>query len=241
MKPTRLSVLLLTLTGLSLPTEAETIYQTGFEQPPFISGSLSGQAGWSTLGSGSTAVQTSSVRSGTQAIGISPLASLAFVGAARLSGVDLTGRVVTFSIDANLGSAGNDSFWTVLGTQYAGGASVADFNISQSGELVISVNSGGGSTLTGVFVTRDVWNHYELVQDLANHTISAFYNGTPVVTNAPFTPANNTLFRHGFYAQGAGTDSAAFDNHSIIAVPEPGTMAFLGLGLLGATLVRRRR
>lgn len=243
MKPTR--ILFLTLLGLSLSAKAGIVYQTGFEPPTFTPGTISGQDGWIVSGAaGSTAVESGFALTGTQDVLITPLGAAGVTGTARVANMNLTGQVVTFDIDAYLTLAGTRSFWTALDSQYAGGASVGDFNIAQNGELQIF--STGVTHSTGVFVTRGVWNHYELVEDLANNTISAFYNGNPVLTNAAFTPADKTLYLSAFYGQGSGTDAGFFDNHSVTfqppapAVPEPGTALF-GLALAGVAMVRRRK
>lgn len=240
MKPTRL--LFLTLLGLSLSAKAGIVYQTGFEPPTFTPGPLNGQNSWITVGAGgTTTVENGFALTGTQAVQITPLGVAAVTGTARIANMNLTGQVVTFDIDAYLSADMGPSFWTAIDSQYAGGASVADFNIAKNGELQISA---GVIHPTGVFVTRNAWNHYRLVEDLANNTISAFYNGNPVLTNAAFTVPDQTLYLSAFYAQGGGTDVGFFDNHSVTsqfaAVPEPGTALF-GLALAGVTLVRRRR
>jgi len=93
-----------------------------------------------------------------------------------------------------------------------------------------------------VFITRGVWNQYELDVNFANDTVSAFYDGVAVLQGASFTTTGTNLDLVAFYSQqGATTDQAFFDNLSITttAVPEPGTLVLL-LGA-GALVVAMRR
>ena len=45
----------------------------------------------------------------------------------------------------------------------------------------------------GVSITRGVWNNYKLQVHLINDTVSGFYNGAPVLQDAPFSSTCTTL------------------------------------------------
>ena len=71
---------------------------------------------------------------------------------------------------------------------------------------------------SGVYVTRGVWNHFELDVNFINNTVNAVYNSTPLVQNVSFSTASTTLGLYAFYAQpNATTDAGYFDNFSITA------------------------
>jgi len=71
---------------------------------------------------------------------------------------------------------------------------------------------------SGVYVTRGVWNHFELDVNFINNTVNAVYNSTPLVQNVSFSTASTTLGLYAFYAQpSATTDAGYFDNFSVTA------------------------
>ncbi len=211
-----------------------TIYQTGFEPPTFSPGTLNGQGGWAAIGStSSTVVETSMVESGTQAVEVLPSASSGDGGLLSAPfGTALAGQIVDFSIDADFSATGTPSFWTALDTVYNGSPGNIDFNIDPSGQMHVFVE--GTDHPTGVDITRGVWNQYMLQVNFINDTVSAFYNGAPVLSGAAFSPTGTTLDFVAFYSQtGATSDEAFFDNLSVATVPEPDTFALLlGAGVL---------
>ena len=76
-------------------------------------------------------------------------------------------------------------------------------------------------------------------------TYSAFVNGAATITELAVVDVSDNAFdatnARIFFG---GEDGAAFDNFSVhvpVAVPEPGTAAFLGLSVLGSMFIRRRR
>jgi hypothetical protein len=229
LRKNRLGTIATTVTILALlgPAVANAgagvVYQTGFESPTFSPSTINGQDGWFINGAPSqTVTETAVVKSGLQAVGITPAgATSGVVGAVRSTSYDAANQILTFGIDALLSGAGTPSFWTAIDTQYPNGSLYdnIDINIDQSGQNEIHVFIAGTDYPTGVFVTRGVWNHYELDVNFINNTVSAFYNGSPLVQNVPFTPPSTTLGVCAFYAQGevTGTDTGYFDNFSITA------------------------
>jgi uncharacterized protein (TIGR03437 family) len=204
-------------------SETVTIYQTGFEQPKFSQGTINGQDGWFVNGTaGQSAIETTAVETGAQAVEVMPQsANSGEVGPQRDVSYDATNQILTFGIDAYLSNSGAQSSWTVLDTQYNNPPSNIDFNIDPSGQIHIFV-----ATLdhpTGVMITRNAWNQYELEVDFLSHKVTAFYNGAQVLA-LPFPSAVTTLESFAFYAQGvnAGTDVGFFDNLSVTATPGQG-------------------
>ncbi|MGD0200492.1 MAG: PEP-CTERM sorting domain-containing protein [Bryobacteraceae bacterium] len=235
-----LFIVTLVLCGSASVLKAGVIYQTGFEPPTFSTGiTLNGQGGWGVIGGSLTVVETSVVESGTQAVQVQP-STPSLDGAYLPFATQLAGQVVNFTIDADFSATGTPSFWTVLGTQYNSSPPNIDFNIDPSGQ--IHIFTMGTDHPTGVSITRGVWNQYELEVSFLNDTVSAFYDGAPVLQGASFSSTGTTLGLVAFYSQaGATTDQGFFDNLSITAsVPEPATFVSL-LGAAVFLLVMRRQ
>jgi uncharacterized protein (TIGR03437 family) len=205
-------------------SETVSIYQTGFELPKFGQGTINGQDGWFVNGTaGQSSIETTTVETGAQAVHVTPQsANSGEVGPQRDLSYNATSQILTFGIDAYLTNAGAQSSWTVLDTQYNNPPSNIDFNIDETGQIHLFV-----ATLdhpTGVMITRGAWNQYELEVNFLSHSVTAFYNGAPVLQPLPFPSAVTTLESFAFYAQGvnAGTDEGFFDNLSVTATPGQG-------------------
>ncbi len=217
------TVAILTLLGSAMPkASAGVIYQTGFEPPTFSTGTLNGQDSWYTTGASTTqtVVETSTVKSGLQAVGITPSgANGVVVGGSRSSSYNAANQILTFGIDVFLSATGTKNFWTALDTQYyPPSSSYPNIDVNIDGNGLIHVFIMGTDNPSGVYVTRGVWNHYELDVNFINNTVNAVYNSTPLVQNVSFSPASTTLGLYAFYAQpGATTDAGYFDNFSATA------------------------
>jgi hypothetical protein len=159
------------------------------------------------------------------------------LGAGRNQTYNAANQILAFSIDANLSAAGTPSFWTVLNTSYNNSSPNIGVNIDQSGQIHIFIM--GTDNLTGVSITRGVWNHYELDVNFIDDTVSAFYNGAPVLQGAAFSQTGTTLMGYQFYAQGGsplvGTDSGYFDNLSATASATPATTLTVSVQVTPAT------
>lgn len=70
---TAITIAILTLLASTTPRAmAGVVYQTGFEPPTFSTGTISGQDGWGSATPSETVVESSVVKSGLQAISITP-------------------------------------------------------------------------------------------------------------------------------------------------------------------------
>jgi hypothetical protein len=244
--PKPLFSILLVFCGSAFVLKSDVIiYQTGFEPPTFSPGTINGQDSWFTVGAASSSViETTVVKTGAQGVGITPLGATSFlVGAGRGASYNAADQTLTFGIDADFSATGTPSFWTVFDTQYNSSPPNIDLNVDQNGQIHIFVM--GTDHPTGVSITRGVWNRYELDVNFFDDTVSAFYDGAPVLQGASFSSTGTTLGLLAFFAQrgNPGTDSGYFDNLSVTAaaIPEPDMFfSVIGAGVF-LLLLRRRR
>ena len=180
------------------------------------------------------------METGIQAVGITPFgATSGVVGAGNSASYNAAGKILTFSIDADFSATGTPSIWTMLDTQYNSSPPNIDFNIDQGGQIHIFIM--GTDYPTGVSITRGVWNNYKLQVNFINDTVSAFYNGAPVLQGVPFSSTGTSLGFYAFYAQGAsslvGTDSGYYDNLSVTASAIPSaTLVSIAVTPTGPTI-----
>jgi len=218
------------LAGGACLLNAAIVYQTSFEAPVFSLGQLAGQAGWNTNGLGpasATIIENTFANpdSGTQAVEVMPTSSYNSGGGIAVS-YNAAGQVLSFTMNAYLSASGQHGGWTIMDTQYNSATNpIIDFNITPNGNMQI-VYPGGGY-VSSATIARGAWNQYLLVVNLAKDTLSAYYNGVPVLQNQPFTPSSTTL-EYVTFGGGAGTDVGYFDNFSISATEMFTTLVSFG-------------
>ena len=97
----------------------------------------------------------------------------------------------------------------------------------------------GSWTDTGAAVPMEQWSTIKQVATVSTNTYDLYVNGSFVDTfNNTAYPILSGVARIHFYPQGAAGNVTLFDDIQITAVPEPATMALLGLGSL--IMLRRR-
>jgi hypothetical protein len=242
---------------------AEVYNSGGFEAPRFTTAGDPELAGQDTQGpwlkdggTGSAVVQTAVVRDGSQAVRfqrpanaggdtrygvIKPLAPVPLnllrvswdmnVTQTQLSGVDF-GPV--------FGVEGYDAF-NPTAVKLIGSLTVD----STTGDVLVQ-DEDGFFAETGEVVPFGQWNRFLLEMDYATQMYTAYVNGAPVATS-PFVDPGILGFTDAPLAAlaatgatiGTAAGTAYFDNYSIEIVPEPGSLALVGLVSLG--LLRRRR
>jgi hypothetical protein len=129
---------------------AGIIYSTGFENPPFVLGPLTGQDGWQEFGSTAVMVENTVVKTGLQAVSVDGSAT----GQSGPFHEDPTaGPMVELQADLMLGSSTTQSGW-----QFAGlGSGLAPFigGIDTNAATNQMVLITAGFPVVGTF-TRDI-------------------------------------------------------------------------------------
>ena len=254
-----LAVLMLGLTAVvASPVHAGSIplYTTGFEPPTFVPGPLEGQDGWFAfegLSKDAATVSTQSPKSGAQSVRIDGAALQPFLGSAfvgsylRNVSFDPIGNglpIVKLSADINVLGLG-ESCVTGLsldGMDILVPGAVAAFGFvglniaagSSTGSPIIQ-NQDGTAIVSSTLYNFGEWANVTALFDFANEIVRGVFNGE-LIGDVPFSSAVGTqitaveMFMAGPQPPNL---TAQFDNLSVTAVPEPGTLTLLSTGVLG--------
>jgi hypothetical protein len=240
----------LLLLGCAREAQAGIIFQTGFENPPYTTGALAGQGGWSVFGvSPAVTVQNGVALTGTQALLVDAAATgTQQTGPWRIDPFDTSthaNKTVVVSADVLLTSSSNQTGWQFAALSTTPGTWFGGFNPLPDGRLQLIT---AGFPLTTPVITRDVWNHYEVRYDFLDQTFDVLINNSLVAGDVPFLSSQTVYGTLIFDTFSTGNDKGYLDNVLIQdvpsqVVPEPSAIVLLGVGgltLLGSRLRRRR-
>lgn len=231
----------------SSSASAQTLYSTGFENPPFTTGSIEAQDGWQVLGGTANAVQIENTKSesGSQAVEVIPALDTRQTGPYHMNATSAS--MVDLSADIYIASSSNQSEW-----QFA--ALSSTFSPFLGGIDIFS--DGSIHTITAGFPTvgtwtYNAWNRVDLRFDITHQTYSLSIDGSLIASNipncgdnGPCTGGQAANYGIGLFdtlGTGANNDIGYMDNYSVAVVPEPATTTLLLVSGLAISICKSRK
>lgn len=249
------------------PSAAETIYETGFEEPEFSAGLLDGQDGFTSFaGSGAGIVSTSNPSAGDQSVeilgaGLEDLGGIFFasfdktISFASSPGMNVIDVVADVRLDRSTGGTTADDNVSVNISAFANDFDLlADFYVSSNGSIVGSVSDDSFTTTGGL----GTYFTLKMSIDFDARTVGFYVDDALIQTLLiPGSISDDTL---AFVSLAMISDlptlderrefTGYIDNLSVGTptaggvIPEPGSIVLAGLGaigLAGCARLRRRR
>lgn len=223
---------------------------SGFESPGYAVGTLAGQNGWTSLGTGVGAVQSSIVQSGNQAVSLSGNSPNGFWAWPSFGYTPASGEIVSATAGLMRGSSASATknfgyFFDAYGsTDEIGRIGIAE----NAGSLVAVATtiSGGnpGNYIIASGLSYNTWYDIRMDIKVSSQTFDFYLNGTLIGGNLPFLTAQADVNDVDLQLQGrnGATDVGYFDNYKVVAVtvPEPGVVSIAALGGFAVMAWRRR-
>jgi len=222
----------------------------GFESPGYSLGTLAGQNGWTSFGTGVGAVQNSVVQSGSQAVSLSGNSPSGFWEWPSFGYTPAPGEIVRATSGLRRGSSATATknfgfFFDAYGsTDEIGRIGIAE----NAGTLVAVATtiSGGvpGNYIVASGLSYNTWYNIQMDIKVSSQTFDFYLNGTLIGNNLPFLTAQTDVTDVDLQLQGraGATDVGYFDNYKVVAVlvPEPGVISLAALGAFALVASRRR-
>ncbi len=227
--------------GAAVASQAQVLYSTGFES--FANGALSGQGGW--LTDPGYDVVNNFARTGSKSVrfdtGPAAGSNWGWWDPLTYNPVTNANKILksTIWIHYNEDNSVADSFFGL--DMYSPAVTrVALAQISSAGLVQGSVAAGSITTFAGLTANKNQWNRLDVTLNYNSGLMSVALNGTTSATTLSLASVATTVIDDvDLVSRATGFEVGHFDDLSIQAVPEPGTMAALGLG--AAALLRRRK
>ena len=231
----------------SSSASAQTLYSTGFENPPFTTGSIAGQDGWQVVGTANAAqIENTKAESGSQAVEVIP--ALNSSSQAGPYHVDSTAAsMVDLSADIYLASSSNQSEWQFAGLASTLSPFLGGIDVFPDGSIRTIT---AGFPIVGTW-TYNAWNHVDLLFDITDQTYSLSIDGSLIASNIPNCGDNGPCTGGQRANYGAGTfdtfgteannDIGYMDNYSVAVVPEPATTTLFLVSGLAISILKARK
>ena len=244
--------------AITLPVaHADVVYSTGFENPPFVTGPIAGQDGWSVFGPGLSTVENLFVKTGSQAVFVD--GNTASQSGPFHSDVAL-GPLVELSADIAIFTSTSQSEWqfAALGPGGIGFLGGIDVFFDNSIEAITNGFPVLGTFPRATAFDSTAWHHIDLLFNMPSQTYDVSLDGVALASNVAFCGDNGpcagapvTSYGLGFFDNfgatstvngGPANDSGYIDNFAVANVPEPTTIILIAIGLVGviAGSIRRR-
>jgi hypothetical protein len=258
----RIRVSLILLTAALSATSAFAQYVSGFETPPYSSGQVSGQDGWTgDREFGTARVRTDSeiaadlsnfflstdapVHTGSQALMVSSLGLGTTQSNATIrpiSGMQNENLVVLDLWTRPLTGASTGNIFLTM--EDASSTRAAAFRFGNTGGIL---TIDYGTTVTGIWQPSGViwdsntWYHLTMTVDYSTKTYDFAVDGIQMNSSPiPFYNASSANLSQVRIFRGASQSGMILDDLTIRTVPEPGTFVSICIGA-GVMLLRRRR
>ncbi len=215
---------------------AANIYSTGFEGPTYSLGTLSGQDGWG--GGLLPAVQNTVFNSGAQAVGASGSQQSYTTRGVSYNSIGNPDQTVDVQVDFYLDPNASGQIFTIVGYSATTGF-MGQIVVFSSG--VMQIGNVGGFT-GNQNLSKGVWHTVRSSLNFGTQTASGYLDGVffgSIALDPSATPTDLVSVGLGINNASQGqTGGAYWDNLSVTstgasagAVPEPGTLTLLGLGI----------
>jgi uncharacterized repeat protein (TIGR01451 family) len=213
------TTVVLTVSALSAPG---TLYSTGFENPPFTLGNLSGQDGWQVssvcglTGPTTGLVENTLVQSGSQAVSVDGSVTCQ---SGPYHSDSSTGPLVELSAGIYIASSSNQTQWQFAGLGPGLAPFIGGVGILGTGQIVAIT---AGLPTVGTW-TYNAWNNLDFLFNFSTQTYAITLNGVPLASGLPFCGDNGpcagaAVTTYGtslFDTFGGGNDTGYIDNFSL--------------------------
>ncbi|RIK67078.1 MAG: hypothetical protein DCC65_07610 [Planctomycetota bacterium] len=217
----------------SPPSKAQVIYQTGFENPPFVDGNLLGQDFWESTDSPATpgrgVIQSGFAHSGLRALRVD--ASVSFTTDWYWRNMSFlvspaSTPIIQITWDMYLdGSSSQKSFgWgiDVYDNSSPVPRRVTALIVDANG--LLQVWNGSSFSATGAPVSRNSWHAFRINMDYAvgERRVSVFLDNVRVAQGLSFSPSTTDVVADVdiYHVDGGGNDAAYFDNYKVAALAD---------------------